>query len=501
MIDQLLAEQRTLTAATQFSRWHDDLKHSPSEPRYRNLIPLTKPSPGEQFAFEVELDKCSGCKACVTACHNLNQLNEGETWRSVGFLHGGNSHHARQTNVTTACHHCVEPACLEGCPVLAYEKDSITGIVLHLADRCMGCQYCTLKCPYEVPQFRKDQGIVRKCDMCSSRLANNEAPACVQSCPNEAIRIVIVNQQQVLTTTTTSTELVPGAPKSAYTVPSTRYKTADLFCENTQSADISELKPQTAHWPLSWMLVITQLAVGFATSTIILGQTNKTKWLTLGLTLIGLATSLFHLGKPFRAWRALRNLRHSWLSREIAAFSLFAFLVSLNVLISFPLLRIAILLSGAAAVFTSVMIYADTRRPLWTISSTGMKFFGSVLLLGFALLAIFSPTTSGTLVLLISSLSKMLFEAGAFLPLRDTTLSLQKKSALLLIKNLRRLTIARFACGIVGGIALPLIMMASDSSLALSFVAFTTCFAGEILERHLFFRAAVTPKMPGGVAA
>src|SRR5690606_34885961 len=55
-------------------------------------------------------------------------------------------------HVTTACHHCVEPGCLHGCPVLAYEKDPVTGIVRHLDDQCIGCTYCVLMCPYEVPQ-------------------------------------------------------------------------------------------------------------------------------------------------------------------------------------------------------------------------------------------------------------------------------------------------------------------------------------------------------------
>jgi NAD(P)H-dependent nitrite reductase small subunit len=55
---------------------------------YRDLIPLTQPGPDEQFAFEVDLNACSGCKACVTACHSLNGLEEEETWRSVGLLQG-----------------------------------------------------------------------------------------------------------------------------------------------------------------------------------------------------------------------------------------------------------------------------------------------------------------------------------------------------------------------------------------------------------------------------
>ena len=70
-------------------------------------------------------------------------------------------------HVTTACHHCLEPACMIACPVNAYEKDPVTGIVKHLDDQCFGCQYCTLACPYDVPKYHAAKGIVRKCDMCS----------------------------------------------------------------------------------------------------------------------------------------------------------------------------------------------------------------------------------------------------------------------------------------------------------------------------------------------
>src|SRR5207302_2079666 len=151
---------------------------------------------GEQYAFEVDLDRCSGCKSCVTACHALNGLDEEETWRSVGTLHGRGRNSFQQT-VTTACHHCVEPGCLEGCPVLAYDKDPLTGIVRHQDDQCIGCQYCVLRCPYDVPKYSERRGIVRKCDMCHQRLAHGEAPACVQACPSEAIRITLVETQAV----------------------------------------------------------------------------------------------------------------------------------------------------------------------------------------------------------------------------------------------------------------------------------------------------------------
>src|SRR5262249_25948155 len=137
LIDALLEEQRNLTAVERFASWHYEHSDVGERNSHRALIPLTAPKPGEQYAFEVNLDRCSGCKSCVTACHALNGLDEGETWRSIGLLHGGKRNSFQQT-ITTACHHCVDPACLNGCPVLAYDKSPLTGIVRHLDDQCIG---------------------------------------------------------------------------------------------------------------------------------------------------------------------------------------------------------------------------------------------------------------------------------------------------------------------------------------------------------------------------
>ena len=75
-----------------FSAQHDAVGAAVAEPEqaqfYKQLLPLSKPGAGEQYAFEVELDKCTGCKACVSACHSLNGLDTHETWRDVGTLHG-----------------------------------------------------------------------------------------------------------------------------------------------------------------------------------------------------------------------------------------------------------------------------------------------------------------------------------------------------------------------------------------------------------------------------
>src|SRR5213083_2075324 len=87
LVDRYLLEQQEMSAVVRFSQRHE-ADELPLQARYYSeLLPASPPGPGEQYAFEVDLDSCSGCKACVTACHSLNGLDEEETWRDVGLLH------------------------------------------------------------------------------------------------------------------------------------------------------------------------------------------------------------------------------------------------------------------------------------------------------------------------------------------------------------------------------------------------------------------------------
>src|SRR5262245_2285471 len=109
LLAALLDEQQSLSAVDQFSRWHENgelsgLSSPNRSPRYHSLLPATPPGPGQQYAFEVDLDRCSGCKACVVACHTLNGLDESETWRDVGLLIGGTRSLPVMQHVTAACH-------------------------------------------------------------------------------------------------------------------------------------------------------------------------------------------------------------------------------------------------------------------------------------------------------------------------------------------------------------------------------------------------------------
>ncbi|QDU03362.1 Anaerobic dimethyl sulfoxide reductase chain B [Gimesia chilikensis] len=544
LISLLLEEQQTLTAVDEFARQYE-AEALPAQSRYyADLIPSKSPQSGEQYAFQVDLDRCSGCKACVTACHSMNGLDENETWRDVGLLIGGTSQDPIYQHVTTACHHCLDPGCMQACPVNAYEKDPITGIVKHLDDQCFGCQYCTLACPYDVPKYHSQKGIVRKCDMCSQRLTDGEAPACVQACPHQAISIDIVNQEQVLADSEINTFL-PAAPDPQHTYPTTTYKSRKPFPRNTLPADYYSARPQHAHLPLVIMLVLTQLSVGaFFTGSVleyflstettsVMVRLSATTALLFGLLALGAST--LHLGRPLYAFRGILGLKHSWLSREILAFGVFAGAAQVyagltwfagSLLPSWEVWQPAagwlVSALGGVGIFCSIMIYVFTKREFWSFEATTTKFVLTAALLGIAstwvvifalnltvnsaatnlLLAQAGPILSKALI--VTTVLKLGFEASIFRYLLRRQNSPLKRSALLMSGELSSVTLARFACGILGGILMPLFLLNQQmqpvQNLTLFLIVsilFIACLAGELLERYLFFSAVAAPRMPG----
>ena len=539
LLDALLLEQQSLSAVDQFAR---ELQHESrlNTSKYEKLLPANAPSAGQQYAFEVDLDRCSGCKACVTACHSLNGLDDNETWRDVGLLIGGTRSNPVMQHVTTACHHCVEPGCMVACPVDAYEKDPVTGIVKHLDDQCFGCQYCTLACPYDVPKYQPHKGIVRKCDMCSERLAAGEAPGCVQSCPHDAISITLVETQQVIENAEAD-HFLPAAPDPQITLPTTHFKTSRVFPRNTLPVDYYSVNPQHPHWPLIIMLVLTQLSVGafiagqFFDHLLDVQAVESFRRLhatsALGLGLLALLASTLHLGRPQYAFRAFIGLRHSWLSREIVAFGMFAgaALFFAAACWFFPSTWVvnwlgnSVAVLGSLGVFCSVMIYAVTGREFWSFGATATKFALTSALLGIAatwlMILIFElvrPMSAGTVSLraedmLLQSLVvvaalKLPVEASLFRHLLLRRHSQLKRSAMLLAGPLSRSTMARFACGILGGLVMPLFLWmnriheAHGVSLTIAAaVMFVACFAGELLERYHFFAACAAARMPGTI--
>lgn len=487
IIDAYLEEQQRLqTPVARFSGTHG----APAlESVYRDLIPLSLPGPDEQFAFEVELDACTGCKACVSACHSLNGLDETEAWRDVGFVLGGTPAAPFQQTITTACHHCADPGCLNGCPVLAYDKDPVTGIVRHLDDQCIGCQYCILKCPYDVPKYNERLGIVRKCDMCHQRLSAGEAPACVQACPTHAIRIVTVSvSRRGDTVSADTTHFLAAAPDPAITQPTTRYVAAKSPPAGTRAADADALRPQPPHWPLVVMLTLLPAAIVLQTlslTPLAAGAPTFARWLPAAAGLAGLVAATFHLGQPLRAWRVFLGLRTSWFSREAVLFGLWIGLTLLAETVAFDRklallhapLRVFAAFTGLIGLLCSVMIYVDTHRRAWRFSQTCPRFFGTGAVLA---AAVFAPALAAPLLGL-----KLTFE---WLAARDGS-----TSARLLAAPLRPVWLTRLALGLT---ALALLPWPAEPTLAY-YARVGLVLLGELAERYLFFRSVDAPKMPG----
>ncbi len=150
----------------------------------------------------IDLTRCIGCGSCVTACKLQNGLEfraeqpalgpeaelASENW-SVVRTYGSPGGEGSPRYVKRQCFHCLEPACASACWVRALEK-SPDGPVTYTSDRCIGCRYCMVACPFGVPTFQWDEALplVSKCSLCFERTSRGEATACAAACPAGAIR-------------------------------------------------------------------------------------------------------------------------------------------------------------------------------------------------------------------------------------------------------------------------------------------------------------------------
>lgn len=143
-----------------------------------------------QYGFHFEGSRCIGCRTCVFACKDFNHLSPEVTYRKVYEYEGGSWSKVEEAwapslyvyHLSLACNHCDDPACTKVCPTEAMRKDAETGLVTVDADRCIGCGYCAMACPYGVPVVDREKGYSVKCDGCAERVAEGKSPVCVESC-------------------------------------------------------------------------------------------------------------------------------------------------------------------------------------------------------------------------------------------------------------------------------------------------------------------------------
>lgn len=134
----------------------------------------------------VDLDKCIGCDSCSAACMQENALDPGIFYTKVRFRGAsGTVPNVEEYYLPTKCQHCKNPLCVHVCPTGAsYKRED--GLVLVDHQKCIGCQYCVMACPYAVRTLNIEQEVIEKCTGCPQLLDKGELPACVKLCPAHA---------------------------------------------------------------------------------------------------------------------------------------------------------------------------------------------------------------------------------------------------------------------------------------------------------------------------
>lgn len=142
-----------------------------------------------EYGFTFNNEKCVQCHACEVACKSWRGLELGVHWRSVKNVWLGRYPEIRNTSLSVSCMHCVDPVCVDVCPVEAIKKRKKDGIVVVDRGKCIGCKTCLEECPYNATKFGED-GKMQKCDLCVHDIDHErEFPPCVETCPTQALQL------------------------------------------------------------------------------------------------------------------------------------------------------------------------------------------------------------------------------------------------------------------------------------------------------------------------
>jgi len=156
----------------------------------------------DSFSVLHDTTRCIGCRKCEMGCQKVNSLplpkrplddlsvldkkrrTSADAWTVVNKYKVGE----KDVFCKTQCNHCLDPACSAACFVKAFQKDT-SGAVTYDKDLCVGCRYCMIACPFNVPGFQYYKALphVLKCTLCLPRLKAGKLPGCVESCPMDAL--------------------------------------------------------------------------------------------------------------------------------------------------------------------------------------------------------------------------------------------------------------------------------------------------------------------------
>ena len=338
-----------------------------------------------QAGFFLDLDRCTGCAACVIACSTENGVAPELPWRRVHTFNAPRYPSAPVFHYSLACNHCIDPSCLHNCPANAYTKDPSTGAVLIDGTRCVGCRYCVWVCPYEAPTYNGRFGTVEKCTFCDHRLAEGMEPACASACPVGALGFESHGEA--------GASPHPGFPdtglRPAIQVAGTRRHSAPQMTaapvetENARPAEKLTWRGLHDEWSL-WLFtsIAIPLVAWFAATAAGTAVLNLPLFAVAGFG--AMAISALHLGKIGRAWRGVFNFRRSWISREAVFYSVFLAGVCLVTLMPALPENVSWVVAafGLAALFAMDMVYRVPGQPMITVPHSAMATLTAAFYLG-----------------------------------------------------------------------------------------------------------------------
>jgi formate dehydrogenase iron-sulfur subunit len=151
----------------------------------------------------IDVSRCIGCKACQAACMEWNDLRDqvgvnvgvltnppdlsDQSWCLMRFTEEEVDGNLQWLILKDGCLHCSDPGCLRACPAPGAVLQYANGIVDFQQESCIGCGYCISGCPFNIPRLRRKDSKVYKCTLCSDRVAVGLEPACIKSCPTQAL--------------------------------------------------------------------------------------------------------------------------------------------------------------------------------------------------------------------------------------------------------------------------------------------------------------------------
>jgi len=380
--------------------------------------------------------------------------------------------------------------------------------------------------------------VVTKCDMCSRRLAEGQTPACADACPEGAIEIEIVSKEEWRKDHRLAD--APGMPDANQTISTTRITLpANVRSEGIAVSDYS-VRPEHAHASLVFFLCATQLAVGgfislwltdLLSTAFFFFQIQQTTLMPMAVGMfaaaaLSLGTAVLHLGRPIMAWKALRNLKSSWLSREILLFSWFSFTAGAYAALfaadAYGLYTVpakvrwvaggVVACSGIAAVLSSAFIYMVPARPSWYSPVTAYRFLATAFILGPAcvatLLVLVGQSAAALYIFtMVGTALQIVILARHFMHIARSAPAVAhelKGTAKLLTVDFKRLFSARLATLFIGGILLPLVFVRLGAGLPLKYqlgvsgLTAVLLLFSEFTGRYLFFVTVVPKNMAGG---